>query len=226
MPTLKAVIFDVDGTLIDSVDAHAESWRRVLAAHGRDVPFADVRHQIGKGGDQFMPVFLPKEVIERTGEAIEKERGDLFKREFLPGVRAFPGVRALFERVQEAGLRIALASSAKEDELGTYTEIAGIADLLDASTSSDDAEKSKPFPDIFEAALAKLPGVDPSEAIVVGDTPYDAEAANKAGVRTIGLLCGGFPEAELRAAGCVAIYKDPADLLAHFDASPLADGGR
>lgn len=226
MPTLKAVIFDVDGTLIDSVDAHAESWRRVLAAHGRDVPFADVRHQIGKGGDQFMPVFLPKEVIERTGEAIEKERGDLFKREFLSGVRAFPGVRALFERVQEAGLRIALASSAKEDELGTYTEIAGIADLLDASTSSDDAEKSKPFPDIFEAALAKLPGVDPSEAIVVGDTPYDAEAANKAGVRTIGLLCGGFPEAELRAAGCVAIYKDPADLLAHFDASPLADGGR
>lgn len=226
MPTLKAVIFDVDGTLIDSVDAHAESWRRVLAAHGRDVPFADVRHQIGKGGDQFMPVFLPQEVIERSGEAIEKERGDLFKREFLPGVRAFPGVRALFERVQEAGLRIALASSAKEDELGTYTEIAGIADLLDASTSSDDAEKSKPFPDIFEAALAKLPGVDPSEAIVVGDTPYDAEAANKAGVRTIGLLCGGFPEAELRAAGCVAIYKDPADLLAHFDASPLADGGR
>ena len=137
-------------------------------------------------------------------------------------MKPFPGVRELFERIKADGLRIALASSAKKEELERYKEIAGIADLVDAETSSDDAEKSKPHPDIFEAALERLEGVAADEAIAVGDTPYDAEAAGKAGIRTIGLLCGGWPEAELREAGCVAIYRDPADLLRQYDRSPLA----
>ena len=152
---------------------------------------------------------------------MEKYRGDLFKHEYLSQVRAFPQVRALFERVKRDDKKLALASSAKEDELKTYKKIARIEDLVEEETSADDAEKSKPHPDIFEAALAKLGDVPKSNVIVVGDTPYDAEAAGKIDLRTIGVLCGGFPEAELRAAGCTDIYRDPAELLARYDESPL-----
>lgn len=219
---VRAVVFDIDGTLIDSVDLHAGSWREALKHFGHDVPFDKVRAQIGKGGDLLMPALLPDEEVRRRGEEIEAFRKDLFKREYLPRVKPFPGVRDLFERIRADGRRIALASSAKGDELERYKEIAGIPDLLDAETSSDDAEKSKPHPDIFEAALSRLGGIAAAEVVAVGDTPYDAESAGKAGLRTIGVLCGGWPESELRAAGCVAIYRDPADLLRHYDRSPLA----
>jgi HAD superfamily hydrolase (TIGR01509 family) len=142
----------------------------------------------------------------------------------LPRVIPFPKVRELFERIRHDGKRIALASSGKEDEVEKYAEIAGIADLVDAKTSSDDAEESKPEPDIFQAAVRKLGDIAIDQIIAVGDTPYDAEAAGKIGLRTIGVLCGGFPEAELRAAGCIAIYRDPADLLSRYDSSPIATG--
>jgi HAD superfamily hydrolase (TIGR01549 family) len=220
---LKAVIFDIDGTLIDSVDLHARAWQETFRHFGREIPYREVRHQIGKGGDQLMPVFFSKEELAEFGEEMEKYRSDLFKREYLPRVRAFPKVRALFERIKQDGKRIALASSAKEEELKTYKEIADIDDLVAEETSADDADKSKPHPDIFEAALAALGDVQTNEVIVVGDTPYDAEAAGKANLRTIGVLCGGFPEAELRAAGCIAIYESPAALLARYDESPLAE---
>ena len=219
---IKAIIFDIDGTLVDSVDLHARAWQETFRKYGREVEFEQVRHQIGKGGDQLMPVFFSEEELARFGKEMEKFRGDLFKRDYLPRVRAFPQVRELFERVQRDGLRIALASSAKEDELKTYKEVARITDLVEEETSADDAEKSKPHPDIFEAALAALGDIEAHEAIVIGDTPYDAEAAGKINLRTICVLCGGFPEAELRAAGCTDIYQDPADLLARYDASPLA----
>jgi HAD superfamily hydrolase (TIGR01509 family) len=219
---IKGVIFDVDGTLIDSVDGHAAAWQEILARYGRVVSFEEIRHQIGKGGDQLMPVFLPKEMVERLGEQIERERLALFKAKYLPRVKPFPKVRELFERIRADGRKIVLATSAKGEELRTYEDLARIADLVDDETSSDDAERSKPHPDIFHAAMAKLRGVPADEAIAVGDTPYDAEAAGKAGLRTIGVLCGGFPEAELRASGCVAIFRDPADLLARYDESPLS----
>jgi HAD superfamily hydrolase (TIGR01509 family) len=219
---IEAVIFDIDGTLIDSVDLHAASWQEALRHFGHDVPFEEVRAQIGKGGDLLMPALLPEEEVRRRGEEIEAYRLDLFKREYLPRVRPFPSVRELFERIKADGKRIALASSAKQEELARYKQIAGIEDLLEAETSSDDAEKSKPHPDIFEAALARLEGVEVADAIAVGDTPYDAQAAGKIGLRTIGLLCGGWSERELREAGCVAIYRDPADLLRQYDRSPLA----
>jgi HAD superfamily hydrolase (TIGR01549 family) len=219
---LKAIIFDIDGTLVDSVDLHARAWQEAFRHFGREVEFEQVRHQIGKGGDQLMPVFFSAEELERFGEEMEKFRGDLYKREYISRVRAFPQVRELFERISRDGKRIALASSAKKDELKVYKELARITDLVEEETSADDAEKSKPHPDIFEAALAALGDVQPDEAIVIGDTPYDATAAGKAGLRTIGVLCGGFPEAELRTAGCTDIYRDPADLLARYDASPLA----
>ncbi|MBV9862330.1 MAG: HAD family hydrolase [Alphaproteobacteria bacterium] len=221
---IEAVVFDIDGTLVDSVDLHARAWQEAFARFGHRVGYGEVRSQIGKGGDQLMPVFLSQDEIDHRGEEIETWRSDLFKRRYLPRVQAFPEVRELFERVRRNGQRIALASSAKGDELAIYKKIAGIEDLVDDETSSDDAEKSKPHPDIFEAALERL-GVAPERAVAVGDSPYDAEAAGKIGLRTIGVLCGGFPEADLRAAGCIAIYRDPADLLLRFDASPLAVEG-
>jgi HAD superfamily hydrolase (TIGR01509 family) len=221
---IEAVIFDVDGTLIDSVDYHAKSWLWAFARHGHDIPFEEIRAQIGKGGDQLMPVFLPPEELQHIGKTLSEERDTFFKDEYLPHVRAFPMVRELFERIRADGKRIVLASSAKEDELKRYEQIANIEDLIEDSTSSDDAQKSKPHPDIFQAALARLGKIDPSRAIVIGDTPWDAEAAGKAGLKTIGVLCGGFPEGDLRDAGCVAIYSSPADLLARYDESPLATG--
>ena len=219
--SLKAVVFDVDGTLINSVDVHAQAWVDAFAEFGHEVRFGDVRRQIGKGGDQLMPVFLSKAEIEQCGEKLEERRGALLKERYLPGIKPFPAVRELLQRVIADGKAIALASSAKEDELEQYKKIANIVDLIDVETSSDDAVKSKPHPDIFCAALAKLDIAQPEQVIVVGDTPYDVEAAAKAGLRTIGLLCGGWSEDELRQAGCVAVFKDPADLLAHYRESPL-----
>lgn len=221
----QAVIFDVDGTLIDSVDLHAKAWQDAFGEYGRDIAFDDIRSQIGKGGDQLMPVFLSKADIEAFGAELEERRGAILQERYLPKVEAFPGVRALFERLQADGIRIALATSAKEDELETYKDVADIEDLVDEQTSSDDAESSKPHPDIFLAALEKLGNPDPEDVIVVGDTPYDAEAASEAGLRTIGLLCGGFPEDSLWDAGCIAVYRDPADLLAQYDGSPLSEDG-
>jgi HAD superfamily hydrolase (TIGR01509 family) len=214
---IKAIIFDVDGTLIDSVDLHARAWQETLKHFGLEIPFADVRSQIGKGGDQLLPVFFNAAELEQKGEAIEKHRSKLFKEHYLSRVRSFPQVRIIFERLLKDGKQIVLASSAKKEEVERYKEIAQIADLIKAETSSDDVEKSKPHPDIFIAALEELKGVSPDEAIVVGDTPYDAIAASKTGLETIGLLCGRFPEADLSTAGCVAIFQDPADLLAWYE---------
>lgn len=213
--TTVGILFDVDGTLIDSVDAHARAWTNALRDYGYDVPFAAVRRQIGKGGDQLLPVFLSREEIEHAGKALEAHRSKLFKDRELPHLKAFPEVRALFQRLLADGKRLGLASSAKQDELVRYKQIAGIADLVEAETSADSAEKSKPHPDIFEAALAqiKLPAAN---VIVVGDTPYDAEAAGKAGLRSIGVRCGGWSEKDLRGAGCSEVFDDPAALLAAY----------
>src|SRR3954470_4108667 len=213
---IKAVIFDIDGTLVDSVDMHAQAWKEAFEHFGKKIPFAEGRQQIGKGGDQLMPVFFSKKELKEFGEEMEEYRGELFRRDFLPKVRAFSHVRDLFLRIKDEGKRIALASSAKEEELKEYKKIACIEDLIEEEASADDADKSKPHPDIFEAALARLGDVEAEEVIVVGDTPYDAEAAGKIDLRTLGVLCGGFPETELRVAGCVEIYQGPADLLARY----------
>ena len=218
---IKAVIFDIDGTLVDSVDLHAQAWKETFKEYGKNVPYEQVRHQIGKGGDQLLPVFFSREELEEFGKEMEEHRSKLFKREYMPRVRPFPKVRELFERIRADGKQIALASSAKEEELKVYKKIADIEDLVEEEASSDDAAKSKPHPDIFKAALEKLGDIKPSEAIAIGDTPYDAEAAGKLKLNVIGVLCGGFPEAELRASGANLIFEDPADLLAHYDETPL-----
>ena len=222
MATLQAAVFDIDGTLLDSVDLHAEAWRQILVRYGRDVTFEEARFQIGKGGDQLLPVFFSKEELEKLEDEIEEERGKLFKKEFRDKVKPFPGVPELFKHMRAAGLRLALASSAKKDELEHYAEVLQIEDLIEAGTSSDDAERSKPHPDIFQAALKKLNGLKADEVLAIGDTPYDAEAAGKIGIKTVGFLCGGFPEAELRKAKVIEIYDDPVDLLNRYEKSAFA----
>lgn len=223
----KAVIFDIDGTLLDSVDLHAAAWQEALTHFGHPVTFEAVRQQIGKGGDQLLPVFLTEEEIKEIGQDLEEYRSRLFKEQYLPKVKPFPRVRELFEAVLGHRQKVALASSARGDELKHYERIAGIEDLVQVETSSADAERSKPHPDIFEAALERLgSGIPKEEVIVVGDSPHDAEAAKNAGLRSIGVLCGGFSEKTLTDAGCVAIYQGPADLLQNYDQSPLCQRDR
>jgi HAD superfamily hydrolase (TIGR01549 family) len=217
---LEAVIFDVDGTLVDSVDLHARAWQEAFAHFGYRVDFHAVRSQIGKGADQLMPVFVPADELARIHEELDSFRSQLYKSRYLPQVRGFPTVRELLERLLGDGKRVALASSAKGDELAHYKRLARIEDLVGAETSSDDADKSKPHPDIFEAALGELANPPPNLCAVVGDTPWDAIAARRAHLRTVGLLCGGFPADSLWQGGCVAVYRDPGDLLARYERAP------
>lgn len=210
-----AFLFDIDGTLIDSVDLHAHAWQETLAHFGFTVPYEAVRGQIGKGGDQLLPVFVPADQLARLGPRIEAHRGELFKREYLPRVKPFPRVRDLFLRMRRDGHRIALASSANASEVESYKKLAHVDGLVDVQTSSSDVDCSKPCPDVFEVALQRV-GAAPDRALVIGDTPYDAIAARRAGLRVVGVLCGGFPEKDLRDEGCVRIYRDPADLLDRY----------
>jgi HAD superfamily hydrolase (TIGR01509 family) len=221
---LRAVVFDVDGTLVDSVDLHARCWQEAFARYGRQLPLQKIRNQIGKGGDLIIPTFFPEEEVERWGEELDQYRSELFREEYLQRVRPFPGVRELFERIRADGKHVALASSGKESEVEHYLELLGVGELIDGMTTGDQAARSKPFPDIFAAALAQL-GVSPAEAVVVGDSPFDAEAAGRLGSRVVCVLCGGFDPEDLRHAGCSSFFRDPEDLLLRYDQSPLSQDG-
>lgn len=218
---LKAVLFDVDGTLIDSNHLHAAAWQAAFGEFGHEVELDAIQRQIGKGGDTLMPEFLSREEIDASGKQIEERYGAIFKERLLGQVKPFERVPDLMRRIRQHGVRVALALSAKKELLKEFKTIAGIDGLTDVETTSDDAQASKPNPDIFEAAMKRLGDLSPEDAIVVGDTPYDAQAATRAGLRIIGLTSGGWSEAELKQAGCVAVYADPADLLANYDVSPL-----
>jgi HAD superfamily hydrolase (TIGR01549 family) len=172
-------------------------------------------------GDKLIPVFLSADEQRDHGQEMEDWRGTRFKTEYLQLVRPFSAVPDLLRRVKDAGIRVAVASSAKMDELNKYLDIAQIADLVEIKTSADDADESKPAPDIFQAVLRKL-GITGFDAVAIGDTPYDASAAGKAGIATIGVLCGGFTETSLREVGCVDVYPGPAALFARFEKSLLA----
>ena len=218
---VQGVLFDIDGTIIDSIDLHIESWKRAFQHFGKEVSYEPIRHQIGKGADEFLAVFFSKEELDRVRGDLENYRSELFKQEYLPKVQPFPRVRDLFERIKKDGKKIALASTGKEEEIKIYKQLARIDDLIDTVACAEDVEHSKPHRDICSAAVKKLGNIDTDRVIAVGDTRYDAEAAGKINVRTIGLLCGGGNREELQQAGCIAIYKDPADLLNNYAASPL-----
>jgi HAD superfamily hydrolase (TIGR01509 family) len=214
-----AVILDVDGTLVDSNDAHARAWVDAFRAHGIAVAYDSVRRSIGMGGDKLMPAVSGIDEDSPRGEAIAADRSRFFKQRYLPNLRPFEGVRPLVERFAADGFTIAVASSAKEEELQPLLEIAGVSDLIARRTSSDDAEASKPEPDIVQAALTQC-GCPASRAIMLGDTPYDVEAATRAGVAIVGVESGGWRREDL--GGALAVYGSPADLLAGYDASPFA----
>lgn len=218
---LKAVLLDVDGTLVDSNEGHAAAWREALRRHGFDVELATIRPLIGMGGDKMLPLLTGHEEGSPAGRRIAEDRTAIFLAEHLPRIAPFPGVRDLVSRMRHEGLTIVVASSASDEELGALLRVAGIADLLSDSTSSDDADRSKPDPDIVHAALQRA-GASPVEALLVGDTRYDVEAGRRAGIPVIALRSGGSPEDAF--AGAAAVYDGPADLLRRFDASLLAAG--
>lgn len=220
---MPAILFDVDGTLLDSVDLNARAWRDALHAFGKDIPFEVVRSQIGKGGDQLLPVFLTPAEIAARGQEIERWRGELWKSRYMQHVRPFPGVRPLFIALHGRCWAPVLASSSKDDELRYYVEVLEIGDLIEASTSKDDVARSKPAPDIFAAALDRVPAKERSGAWVVGDSPWDALAARRLELPMLGFRSGGFPEADLREASARMLFDGPADLLTHLDRSPFED---
>jgi HAD superfamily hydrolase (TIGR01509 family) len=218
MTQIRGVVLDIDGTLVDSNDAHAHAWVEALAESGIQVPFAAVRRLIGMGGDKLLPKVSDIVPDSSEGQAILKRRLQIFTARYLPSLRPFPGVRDLLKHLRKMGLRLAVASSAKRAELDALLKICGAVEFIEDKTSSDDADRSKPDPDIVKAALQKL-DLPPANVLMLGDTPYDIESAGRTGVSVIAFRCGGWSDADL--ARAVAIYDNPADLLAHYDASPL-----
>lgn len=215
---VKAVLFDVDGTLVDSNDAHAAAWVRAFSEFNFAVDAGMVRRCIGMGGDKLMPTVIGIAADSPLGSTIAERRGEIFKSEYLPNLKPLPGAGRLVATVKQRGLTAVAASSATSDELRALLKVAEAEWLMDAATSSDDAEQSKPDPDIIIAALQRAQA-SPDEAVMIGDTPYDVEAAQRAGVRVIALRSGGWRDEDLK--GAAAIYQDPLDLVLRFNSSPL-----
>lgn len=216
---LEGVILDIDGTLVLSNDAHANSWVEAFAAYDLEVPFETVRPLMGMGGDQLIPKVAPElNSEEGTGKAIAQRRKELLFNKLIPQITAANGSRELILKMQKSGLHLVVASSASSEELDIMLKIAQVDDLLSEVTTSDDAEASKPAPDIVQAALKKGQ-MTPNKVVMLGDSPYDIESAGKAGVGVIALRCGGFNDQQLSQA--LAIYDDPEDLLKHYDSSIL-----
>ena len=212
------MIFDIDGTLVDSNDAHAESWMDTFAETGYDVPFDVVRPLIGMGADKLLPKTIGVKHDSEEGKKLIKHRSEIFRKKYLPTLRPLEGSRALVLRVRSDGLKAIVATSAKDEELKGLLEAAEVADLMEEKATASDAKRSKPDPDIVEAAIEES-GIPPHKLVMIGDTPYDIEAATRAKVRTIAFRSGGWSDADLH--GAVEIYDGPADLLARYDSSLL-----
>lgn len=219
--SIRAVLFDIDGTLVDSNDMHVLAWEEAFAGIGAGFDRQVIHDQIGKGTDMLVPTLLP-DADEETQEELGKTHGDIFKEKFLDRVKPFPGAHELLARVHGAGQSVVLASSASAPELGHYLGLLDAHELVSATTSADDVERTKPAPDIFATALKKVAPIAAHEVLVVGDTPYDIEAAAKCGIAAIGVRSGKFSDEALLSAGAVALYDDAAALLADFDRSPIA----
>jgi HAD superfamily hydrolase (TIGR01509 family) len=215
---LRGVIFDVDGTLVDSNDAHAQSWVDTFAETGYNVPFDVVRPLIGMGGDKLLPKTVGVAVDSDEGKKLTKRRSEIFRNQYLPRLRPLEGSRDLILRVRAEKLKPVVATSAKNEELEGLLKAAQVADLMEEKATASDAKRSKPDPDIVKAAIeeSELPT---SDLVMIGDTPYDVEAATRAKVRVIAFRSGGWKDPDLR--GAVEIYDGPADLLRNYDSSLL-----
>jgi HAD superfamily hydrolase (TIGR01509 family) len=217
----RAVILDMDGTLLDSNAAHVHAWVEALRDHGREVSEKDIWPWVGMGGDNLLPAAVRISKQSPEGKAIAERRGEIFRSRYLPHLKPFPQVRPLLERMRADGLRLAVATSSPEDEVKKAIAIVGIGDLLEDATSASDAARSKPDPDVVQAALDRLK-LTAGEVLMLGDTPYDIQAAGKIGIGVLAFRCGGFGDGDLKDA--LAIYDDAADLLARYDDSPLGGG--
>jgi membrane protein len=217
---VKAILFDIDGTLVDSNDMHVLAWEEAFAGIGATFDRQVVHDQIGKGTDMLVPTLLP-DLDEAAQEKLGDAHGCIFKAKFLGEAKPFRQAHDLLAHAHGLGQQVVLASSASAAELDHYLDLLEARALVAAVTSGDDVARTKPAPDIFATALAKLSGIDAKEALVVGDTPYDIEAAGKCGIAAVALRSGKFPDEALRAAGAVAIYDDAAALLAGYADSPL-----
>ena len=211
-----AVIFDIDGTLIDSNGAHAESFSRVFDKYGKQIPPDELKWLMGMGADKIMKIYLSDEQIDAFGDDLKMNRRRMFLDEYLPKVKTVPRLRELFERLKADNKQIVLASSASDQEIEQYKKLMNISDLIEEETSSDDAGKSKPDPDIFEAAFEKLRAVDKDAAVIIGDTPYDAEAAQKVGIEIYGVESGGWSREKLSGAGCKRVFRDIGEIYDRY----------
>ena len=213
---LKGVIFDVDGTLLDSNDAHAISWVEAFAEAGYDVSFDVVRPLIGMGADKLLPKTVGISHDSDEGKKLVARHSEIFEARHLPRLRPFEGARDLVQRIRSDDLKALVATSARDEQLTELLKAAHVDDLIEERATASDAKRSKPDPDIVQAAIEES-GISPKHLVMIGDTPYDIEAAAKAGVRTIAFRCGGWTDDKLK--GAAEIYDGPADLLARYDAS-------
>ncbi len=211
---LEAVLLDIDGTLIDSNDKHADCWVEAFRKFGKEVPLDVIRMQIGKGGDLLVPDTLNAREMREFGEPLKKYRGELWKDDYMKSVKPFPGAIEAIRALHGRGLKVAFASSSNPNEVEYYVELLGVGDLLEGTTSKGDAEVSKPSPEIFEAALERV-NADAARSLVVGDTPYDVLAAHRIPVAVAAVLCGGFPRESLTKAEFV--FDDLPHLVRELD---------
>ncbi len=212
-------IVDVDGTLVDTNYHHAIAWYRAFRHHGLTIPLWRIHRHIGMGGDQIVPALAGEEFGEEHGKEVRDTEKGCY-RDLIDEVELLPGARALLERLKEDGHTLVLASSAKEEELNDYLDMLDARDLADAWTMSADVEATKPEPDLVRAALDKG-GASPEDAVMVGDSTYDCEAAERAGVRSIAVLSGGFAVDELRESGALAVFDSAEQLLDGIDETPF-----
>ena len=213
------VLLDIDGTILDSNDAHAEAWAKAFARYGRGIPFERIRPLIGMGGDKLLQQLAGLDIDQPEGHRIADARAGIFASEFLPSLRPTPGARRMIEWLRAEGVTTSIATSATAEEVDGLLRAANVNDLIDHVTSSDDADASKPDPDIVVAAL-KRSGKSARAAVMFGDTPYDIEAASRAGIGTVAFRSGGWPDADLR--GAVAIFDHPDAMLAHLHEPPFS----
>ncbi|MEA2309937.1 MAG: hypothetical protein QOI65_2223 [Thermoleophilaceae bacterium] len=213
-------ILDIDGTLVDTNYQHALAWYRAFRQNEIVLPIWRIHRHMGMGGDQLIAALTDEKTDEEKGDDIRAAEKALYMA-MIEEVEPLEGARDLIERLMDAGKTVVLASSAKEDEVDHYLDLLDVRELADDWTMSADVEETKPNPDLVQAALDKA-GTDPGDAVMLGDTPWDCEAAGRAGVETVALMTGGFAEQELTEAGAVAVFESIAELLERVDETPLA----
>lgn len=217
--TQGAVLFDIDGTLVDSNYVHVDTWSRAFADAGASVPSWKIHRCIGMDGDKLL-----ESLLGSADSAVALEAKSLhsdYYEDASARLQILPGARELLQRIDETGLTVVLATSAPENELARLRDLLDVEELVSVVTSGEDADVAKPNPEIVDVALSRA-GVEPGNAVMIGDSVWDMKAARRVGVVGIAVRCGGMPDAELRAAGADVVYEDPADLVEHLGESPIA----